>query len=144
MSKLSLVISNIPCKFATYYQNTHQEQVKMKKIKPLSGRGETIQYRYLSFNEVFDVKWGKAEFSFNMTTVNKILNNFFKNEKEWYPLGASMDPIMKGGMGEFILNLNAGLLPRHASAIASILVEEGILVAKGKRPISLRKIKAAP
>ena len=116
----------------------------MKKIKPLSGRGETIQYRYLSFNEVFDVKWGKAEFSFNMTTVNKILNNFFKNEKEWYPLGASMDLIMKGGMGEFILNLNVGLLPRHASAIASILVEEGILVAKGKRPISLRKIKAAP
>lgn len=48
------------------------------------------------------------------------------------------DPI-KGGLGEYIDQYTL-LSPRHASAIAAIMVNERHLTFKGIKPILLRKL----
>lgn len=46
-----------------------------------------------------------------------------------------------GGLGEFLKNNFNPLTPRHASAIAAILVSMGEIESKGRRIISLRIIR---
>lgn len=45
----------------------------------------------------------------------------------------------QGGFGEFVRERIQGYSPRHASAIAAILVYLGDLEFKGKKPIWLRR-----
>lgn len=58
----------------------------------------------------------------------------------WYPLGASMDNPMQNGLGMFLEDNFKMLSPRHASAIAAILVNENLITFKGKKPILLKKL----
>lgn len=97
----------------------------MTQIETLSGKGSIIQYKKEATN--YDVNWGESSFSFDSSLVNYLLRNFFVNPKAYYPLGASVQPVYKDGLGEFITNLNINLTPRHASAIAAVLVNEAIL-----------------
>ncbi len=112
----------------------------MNKIKPLSGNGTTIEYVYKTANNEYDIKWGDAKFQLSSKTINQIVNDFFKDDKEWYLLGVSVTSPSKGGFGEFLTTLNMSFSPRHGSAVAAILVKEGILEYKGKSPIKLRKL----
>ena len=70
----------------------------------------------------------------------RILDEFFTGPGRWYPLGTSMtvpDPV---GLGSFIRNTFPPFSPRHASAIAAIMVHEGFVEFQGIRPIELKKI----
>jgi hypothetical protein len=108
-------------------------------LKPLSGRGSTISY---SENpNGFEVLWGRLKFTIPSTMVEDILHKYFAEQDRWYQLGASMDNPIKGGLGEFIQDNYWGFTPRHASAIAAILVNENLLSFRGKKPIELKLIK---
>lgn len=109
----------------------------MKETIPLSGRGEKIYYKVSEGH--YSILWGDTPFEVSPKIVSKLLREYFQNPKAWYPLGASMVPIFEHGMGEFIANSDTKFTPRHASAIAAVLVKEGILIAKGIRPIFLSK-----
>ena len=110
----------------------------MKEIKPLSGEGKLIQYNRTQNG--FKVSWGDTNFEVSSKTIDLLLSNLFANPKAWYPLGASMTPVYKHGLGEFLLNLDVGLTPRHASAVAAILVNEKKLKSKGAKPIYLSRL----
>lgn len=112
----------------------------MNKVKPLSGRGHTIEFFTKKHNGEYDVKWGDMTFQLSSEIINQIVNNFFKDVKEWYELGASATSPIKGGLGEFVTTLNKKFTPVHSSAIAAILVKEEILEYKGNKPILLRKL----
>ena len=104
----------------------------------LSGRGTIIYYE--DYKEGFNVKWGKMKFFISGSLIKDISENFFIEQKKWYPLGASETVPMKGGLGEFITSKQSNLTPRHASALAAIMNEEGMIVAlKDQKPILLRK-----
>lgn len=60
---------------------------------------------------------------------------------KWYPLGADMVSPMPGGLGVFIQSRYKDLSPRHASAIAALMYQEGFIDYKDGKPILLRKIK---
>lgn len=105
----------------------------------LSGFGEPISLKkYLGGRRIY---WGKTEFGLPDKYIDDILNNYFKDIKTWYPLGASMDNPIIGGLGEYIQNNFPSLTPRHASAIAAIMVDDNLIIHKGKKPIMLRKNK---
>lgn len=110
----------------------------MKETIPLSGRGKTISYQVSEGH--YSILWGDTLFEVSATIVSELLRGYFQNPKAWYPLGASMHPIFEHGMGEFIAKSDTKLTPRHASAIAAVLVKEGILVASGKSPIFLSRV----
>jgi hypothetical protein len=84
------------------------------------------------------VHWGQTDFRLSQDLVDDILSQYFNDTDRWHPLGASMDLPMPGGLGEY-LRANSTLTPRHASAVAAILVSEGELECRGQRPIELRK-----
>ena len=69
-----------------------------------------------------------------------ILKDFFLVENEWYVLGASMTEPIFGGLGEYVAKFQK-FTPRHASAIVAILVEEGLIIARGRKPIEIRRVK---
>ncbi|WP_303859943.1 hypothetical protein [Alkalibaculum bacchi] len=104
-------------------------------IRPLSGRGKEIKYKIENGN--FKVQWGNLRFTIKRTQVEDILNFFFINSDKWYSLGASFDNPSKGGLGEYIQKFKFS--PRHASAIATIMVNEELIEHKGCKPIELRK-----
>lgn len=108
------------------------------KIYPLSGNGTEIIYE--KENKEWYVKWGTINFKVKYEYIESIMNKFFANSIEWYPLGASMDKPIKGGFGEYIKDNIPSLTPRHASAIAAILYNENLISVKGKKPIYLKKI----
>ena len=104
----------------------------------LSGRGKTIFWKNLTGKK--DVTWGTSNFILSNNMIDDILNNYFKDTKTWYKLGSNEDDPIIGGLGEYI-QINYPLLtPRHASAIAAIMVYYNFLEFKGKKPIKLRKI----
>ena len=107
-------------------------------IFPLSGRGTQIQY--LAYDERIDVRWGDTRFAFTANDIATILGEFFESQGEWYQLGASMTDPPREGLGYFVSTRFRGLTPRHASAIAAILVNEGRLQSRGARPIELRRV----
>lgn len=105
-------------------------------LLPLSGSGKPISWENYSVGR--QVIWGNTKFQLPNELIDDILMNYFKNSTLWYDLGASMDDPIKGGLGEYIQNKTT-LTPRHASAIAAIMVYENLIEAKGKKPIKLRK-----
>ena len=107
-------------------------------IMPLSGVGQPISC--VSTDNGRFVKWGKTRFDLPDSMINDIINNFFRNNQKWYYLGASMDNPIHGGLGEFISKKYSMLTPRHASAIAAIMVHDNLIDFKGERPILLRMI----
>ena len=107
-------------------------------LSPLSGSGEPISWE--NHSGKIQVIWGHTKFSFKSELIDDILNNYFKNATIWYPLGASMDNPIEGGLGEYIQSKTT-LTPRHASAIAAIMVHENLLETKGKKPIKLKLVK---
>lgn len=72
--------------------------------------------------------------------VKDVLEDFFRDGKQWYLLGAGMTAPTPGGLGQFISN-HSTLTPRHASALAAILVADGLLEFRSQSPIELRKVK---
>lgn len=47
---------------------------------------------------------------------------------------------INGGLGEYIQKNFSRLTPRHASAIAAIMVQENLIECRGKKPLELRKL----
>ncbi len=107
------------------------------RIYPLSGRGHEISYEKTSTG--YYVEWASLQFNLKTELYKLIINNFFKDENNWYTLGASATEPIKGGFGEYLANVSA-FTPRHASAIASIMVNERDIEYKGNKPIMLRKL----
>lgn len=110
----------------------------MKSVLPLSGNGKLITFSISE--EEWIIVWGKLNFTLEKSCIQIILDKLFMNKDEWYPLGASMDNPMPNGLGIFVRDNFKLLSPRHASAIAAILVNENILTFKGKKPILLKKL----
>lgn len=106
------------------------------RIKTLSGRGKDITYN--KTKKYIEVQWGETSFKFEYKIYSEILNNFFSDADKWYLLGASMTDPIKGGLGEFVSQYPS-LSPRHASAIAAIMVNEGDLNYRGSKLIELKK-----
>ncbi len=94
----------------------------MPIINTLSGTGSPIDYRKTSSG--YQVKWGSTSFSFTNTQVEQLLTDYFQDPKVLYPLGADMVNPTPGGMGEYLKNRIRRFTPRHASAIAAILVND--------------------
>lgn len=112
--------------------------VSKYKVIPLSGCGTEIIYEK-EYKE-WDVKWGTINFKIKYEYLADIMNDFFVDSNEWYPLGASMDKPIKGGLGEYVKDNIPFLTPRHASAIAAILYNENLISVKGKKPLYLKKV----
>ena len=110
----------------------------MKKTQPLSGQGKEIRY-WVDENTI-RVEWGRQYFLLSHENINVILRNFFVDTGQWYPLGASVTETPHDGLGHFVNNAMSGLTPRHASAFAAILVNEGYLDHRGVRRIELKRI----
>lgn len=110
----------------------------MNSVLPLSGKGKLITYSVT--DEEWIIEWAKLEFTLEKSYIKIILESFFSNKDEWYPLGASMDNPMQNGLGMFLRDNFKMLTPRHASAIAAILVNENLITFKGKKPILLKKL----
>ena len=104
---------------------------------PLSGFGKPISWMKCPNGR--RINWGKTKFELSDKYVDDILNSYFKDSDAWYPLGASMDNPIVGGFGEYIQKNIPSLTPRHASAIAAIMVDDNLIDHKGKKPIMLRK-----
>ncbi|MGZ8983025.1 MAG: hypothetical protein ACXW11_03605 [Methylotenera sp.] len=103
-------------------------------VSTLSGNGEKIIYTG-TLTDGYECKWGGASYSFNSEMLTEMVDNF--SGKENVPLGASQD---RNGPEDSLgiwLNDAHGLNPRTGSAIAAILVNDGLISSKGKRPIFL-------
>lgn len=111
----------------------------IKLTMPLSGRGKPVMY-WAETEGSYMVQWGNISFAVNQEQIDKILGEYFQDAAQWYPLGASMTKPVAGGLGEYIQEQFPPFGPRHASAIAAIMVNEGWLEAQGKNPIRLRRI----
>ncbi|GKU24316.1 hypothetical protein [Clostridium folliculivorans] len=105
---------------------------------PLSGKGKRIIVNSTDGN--LNITWGELKFILNSRVIDDILENYFKDDQEWYVLGAGMTNPIVGGLGEYIKNNHAPLTPRHASAIASVMVSIGVIEFKGQKPIFMRRI----
>jgi hypothetical protein len=110
---------------------------KKKTVYPLSGKGKAISY--YEQNKVIRVIWGDHSFELYDDQIKDLLTNFFTDENAWYQLGASMTDSPQGSFGKYIDDKYPSLTPHHASAIASIMVNEGLLTYRGKKPIELQK-----
>lgn len=106
---------------------------------PLSGRGKPIVFG-TNDDGVHWVQWGEVSFLITRDQIRQILSEFFRNHYQWYPLGASMTAPIPGGLGEYVQSQFSPLGPRHASAIAAMMVYEGLLESRGKNPIELRRV----
>jgi len=107
-------------------------------LYPLSVIGKPIYWE--DHNSGRRVSWGTINFNIPNGLIDNILNNYFKDFEIWYPLGASETDPIRGGLGEYIQNCFSPLTPRHASAIAAIMVRENLIEFRGKKPIELRKL----
>lgn len=107
-------------------------------ILPLSGYGEKISWDQIDNGRNFHIKWGDTEFNLRELEYDLILDTFFSDD-EWHKLGSSMTNPSQGGLGEFLKNNIPRYSPRHASAIAAILVYLGELEFKGQKTILLRR-----
>jgi hypothetical protein len=105
-------------------------------IMPLSGKGQTINC--IRYERGWRVTWGGTPITITDAIISDILNNYFQ-EIKWYPLGASMTEPISGGLGEYLQLNHPPLTPRHASAIAAIMVQVGLLKFRGIKPIDFEK-----
>jgi len=105
---------------------------------PLSGKGQPIMvYSEPPFRQVL---WGDLKFRLSNEMIRTVLERFFTVSDRWYLLGASMTEPDPNGLGSFIRKSFQSFTPRHASAIAAILVHEGFVAFRGNKPIELKKI----
>jgi len=111
---------------------------RRQTLFPLSGRGKRIVLE--DYDGGRRVRWGNTRFDLPEDLIADILDNYFRQCRSWYPLGASMDDPTSGGLGQYVQNNFRGLTPRHASAIAAIMVQDGLVEFRGRRPIELRKL----
>ncbi len=106
--------------------------------QPLSGRGQTIT---IHLDPPFRlVLWGGLGFELSNEMIRTILDTFFIEQGRWYLLGASMTKPDPAGLGSFVRETFPSFSPRHASAIAAIMVHEGFVRFRGRKPIELKKI----
>ena len=110
----------------------------MIKINPLSGNGKPIYYENKDYDLI--INWGNQKIKISIDIINDIIKNYFVDSTKWYPLGASMTNPVKGGLGEYISNKYPQLNPRYATAIAAIMVYEGLIESKNLKPILMRKL----
>jgi len=104
---------------------------------PLSGKGQPIMvYSEPPFRLV---QWGDLKFKLSNEMIRTVLERFFTESDRWYLLGASMTEPDPTGLGSFIRKSFPSFTPRHASAIAAILVHEGFVAFRGNKPIELKK-----
>lgn len=113
--------------------------ITRKKTSPLSGAGAEIEWE--SDGSTIRVWWGDTGFAIAESFVTVVLEDFFTDAQRWYPLGASMTEPVSGGLGEFVRD-HSMLTPRHASALAAIMVADGLLKYRGRKPIELRRAGA--
>ncbi|MDO9326259.1 MAG: hypothetical protein Q7T80_15010 [Methanoregula sp.] len=105
--------------------------------QPLSGKGQTIM---VHLDPPFRlVLWGDLKFELSNDMIRTILEKFFIEPGRWYLLGASMTEPDPDGLGSFVRKTFPSFSPRHASAIAAILVDEGFVIFRGRKPIELKK-----
>jgi len=105
--------------------------------QPLSGKGQTIMvHRDPPFRLVL---WGDLTFELSNEMIRTILEKFFVESGRWYLLGASMTEPDPAGLGSFVRKTFPSFSPRHASAIAAILVDERFVIFRGRKPIELKK-----
>ena len=116
------------------------EELWEHTVLPLSGRGRPISWRSSSGGR--EVSWGTCRFALPDELIYDILHNYFLDDESWHPLGASMTDPMPSGLGEYIEQRFPGLTPRHASAIAAIMLHDGLIVCQGTSPIELRRVDA--
>lgn len=127
----------LPMISAAWFGRTNIGGTQMTQTtRPLSGRGADITWHPVGTTWL--VRWGNTELWVDRNDIDTILNRFFVDTDKWYPLGAGMDRPMPAGLGAF-LRAHLSLEPRYASAIAAIMVAEGLLQCRGSRPIELRK-----
>jgi len=105
--------------------------------QPLSGKGQPIMVHLDPPCRL--VLWGTLTFELTNEMVRTILEKFFINPNRWYLLGASMTSPDPAGLGSFVRATFPSFSPRHASAIAAILVHEGYVTYRGSKPIELKK-----
>jgi|GEM_PF-3440534 hypothetical protein len=107
-------------------------------VQPLSGKGQAITV----FTDPPDrlVLWGDRMFEVSNRMILRIFDEFFTGPGRWYPLGTSMTTPDPAGFGTFIRKTFAPFSPRHASAIAAIMVHEGFVAFRGRKRIELKKI----
>jgi len=109
-----------------------------QKCYPLSGSGQPIYWE--NYKHGKRVSWRTTHFNLPDELIDDILENYFKDSKTWYPLGSSMTAPINGGLGEYIQKNFSRLTPRHASAIAAIMVRDNLIECRGKKPLELRKL----
>jgi hypothetical protein len=110
----------------------------MYTTRPLSGKGQPITvHRDPPFRLVL---WGDLAFELPDGMVRTILDRFFTDPGRWYLLGASMTAPDPAGFGAFVRHTFPSFSPRHASAIAAVLVHEGFVMSRGRKPIELKRI----
>ncbi len=108
--------------------------------QPLSGSGQTI---VVHSDPLFRlVLWAGLMFELSNEMIRTILDEFFIERGRWYPLGASMTEPDPAGLGSFIWKTFPSFSPRYASAIAAILVHEGFVTFRGRKPIHRCQVKA--
>jgi|GEM_PF-1049025 len=106
-------------------------------IRPLSGNGSDISV--VKGQSEREILWGKLNFQISDEMISIIYNGFFAQPGKWYQLGASMTEPTPSGLGEFIKKSFPSFTPRHASAVAAVMVHEGFLITRGKKPIELMR-----
>lgn len=111
----------------------------MKNISTLTSNRMNLSYCFDEENNGYKVSWNSANFLLKKVLIQNILDEFFIAD-EWKPLGAGMTKPMLDGLGLYIKTKSKLLTPRHASAIAAIMVEEGLLLSKGIKPVWLKRI----
>lgn len=108
-----------------------------EQISTLNGHDKNIEYEIV--NDMYKIQWGKQVLTLTQIDLQMILDKYFVDENNWYPLGASMTKPMNGGLGEFLKENFKKFTPRDASVIAAIMCNENLISAKGKKPILLKK-----
>lgn len=116
------------------------EQLGWKRISTLARVKNNILY--CRMQEGIFVQWSEMNFSVSETTLNTILQEFFSDGEEKM-LGASETDPPKGGFGWYLHERFPQYTPRHASAIAAIMCDLGLLDYRVKRAVYLRKNERA-
>ena len=111
-----------------------------QELYPLTCRGKPIFCKNIYNGR--HVVWGNTPFDLLDEDIDEILDNFFQDFAAWYKLGASETKPIPGGFGEYVQKRFPRLTPRHASAIASIMVQDNLIEFRGRKPIELRKLNA--
>lgn len=111
----------------------------VKEISTLKNKKSIIAYEMHSDKCMF--KWADRRYEISKDDIDRILNDFFTNETEWYLLDANVSK-QRGGLGTYILNNINGLSQKHASAIAAIMESEGLVEFRiNGRDVVLKKSK---